>query len=279
MNRMYIALAALCLVTWHLTAQSADVGAVQGRYRTAYESTPVVARTMFNGRNVGVRQNLDGSVCFPPPYYDSCIYDLSSYSLDLYRLWTLYTFWNGMAESDPPQPTYTKQSPEPPPPPPPPVTPVMHEYNWPKDANTSAGFSIVTTNGLAGVIHHNQPTRNSHWNRLRHHLLRSHRSYMSIVGRKMRTRRRRFRSSPPAALCISPPWFGCKMATFISIRWMETCARYRSLPFRGHSLRLPMRRRTCTFICRRRRQLRRTPRLYQRSDLEAACEPSGATAK
>ena len=95
------------------------------------------------------RQNLDGSVCFPPPYYDRCIYDLSSYSLDLYRLWTLYEFWNGLAESDPPQPTYTKQSPEPPPPPPPPVTPVVREYNWPKNANTSAMFSIVTTNSLA----------------------------------------------------------------------------------------------------------------------------------
>jgi hypothetical protein len=105
---------------------------------------------MFNGRNVGVRQNLDGSVCFPPPYYDRCIYDLSSYSLDLYRLWTLYDFWNGMVESDLPQPTYTKQSPEPPPPPPPPVTPVVHEYNWPKDVNTSATFSSVANNGLAG---------------------------------------------------------------------------------------------------------------------------------
>jgi isocitrate dehydrogenase len=82
MNRLSIALAAICLVTPHLVAQSADV---QGRYRAAYESTPVAARTMFNGRNVGVRQNLDGSVCFPPPYYDRCIYDLSSYSLDLYR--------------------------------------------------------------------------------------------------------------------------------------------------------------------------------------------------
>ena len=58
-------------------------------------------------------------------------------------------FGTAVAESEPPQATYTKQSPEPPPPPPPPVTPVVREYNWPKNANTSATFSIVTTNSLA----------------------------------------------------------------------------------------------------------------------------------
>ena len=144
MNRMSIALAAICLVTSHLTAQSADV---RGGSRNGYESRPVVARALFSGRNSGVWQHLDGSVCFPPPYYDSCIYDSNSYSLELYRLRNFYTYWNGLAESDPPQPTYTSQSPEPPPPPPPPVTPVLHEYHWPEQVSTSATFSIVTTSG------------------------------------------------------------------------------------------------------------------------------------
>jgi hypothetical protein len=128
-------------------AQRADV---RGSYRNAYESRPVVGRAIFSGRNLGVRQNLDGSVCFPAPFYQNCIYDHNYYALDLYRLWTFYTFWNGMHESEPPQSSYTNQSPEPPPPPPPPpplVTLVVHEYNWPKEVNTSATFSIVTTSG------------------------------------------------------------------------------------------------------------------------------------
>ena len=191
MNRISIAVATICLVTSHLMAQSADV---RGGNRNAYESRPVVDQTISSGPNLGVWQHLDGSVCFPPPYYDNCIYNLNSYSLDLYRLWILHTYWNGLAESDPPQPTYTSQSPEPPPPPPPPVTPVVHEYDWPKEVNTSATwpFSIVTNSGLY----------------------------------------------------ISPRWFGCKKATFISTRSMETCARYRSPPFRGPSRKPRMRRRT-----------------------------------
>jgi len=104
-------------------------------------------RTSFSGRNLGVRQNLDGSVCFPAPYYLYCSYNDNHYALDLYRLWAFYTSWNGMDESVPPQPSYTNQSPKPPPPPPPPVTPVLHEYNWPEQVNTSATFSIVTTSG------------------------------------------------------------------------------------------------------------------------------------
>ena len=144
MNRISIAVATICLVTSHLMAQSADV---RGGNRNAYESRPVVDQTISSGPNLGVWQHLDGSVCFPPPYYDNCIYNLNSYSLDLYRLWILHTYWNGLAESDPPQPTYTSQSPEPPPPPPPPVTPVVHEYDWPKEVNTSATFSIVTNSG------------------------------------------------------------------------------------------------------------------------------------
>ena len=52
-----------------------------------------------------------------------------------------------MRESDPPQPGDTNQSAEPPPLPPPPVTPVLHEYSWSDQINTSATFSIVTTGG------------------------------------------------------------------------------------------------------------------------------------
>jgi hypothetical protein len=126
-------------------AQHADV---RGGGRNAYESRPVVARTSFSGENLGVRQNLVGGVCYPAPFYQYCDYNYYNYyALDSYRLWAFYTFWNGMHESDPPQPSYTNQSPEPPPPPPPPVTPVLHVYNWPEQVNTSATFSIVTTNG------------------------------------------------------------------------------------------------------------------------------------
>jgi hypothetical protein len=135
MNRVSIALVAVCLVSSHLIAQ-------QGTSR------PVDARTSFSGQNLGVRQNLDGGVCFPAPFYQNCNYDYNNYyALDLYRLWAISAFWNGVHQSDPPQPSYTNQSPEPPPPPPLPVTPVLHEYHWPEQVNTSATFSIVITSG------------------------------------------------------------------------------------------------------------------------------------
>ena len=144
MNRVSIALIAVSLVTSHLMAQRADV---RGGDRNAYESRPGVARTIFSGQNLGVRQNLDGSVCFPAPFYQNCIYDYNYYDLDLYRPWGFYTVWNGMDESNRPQLSLTNQSPDPPPPPPPPVTPVLHEYNWPEDVNASTTFSIVTASG------------------------------------------------------------------------------------------------------------------------------------
>ena len=128
MNRASLPFIAVCLLSSHLMAQNG--------YRNSYD-----------GRNAGVLKHLDGSVCFPPPSYDSCIYDFNSYYLDLYRLGTLSTLSNGIAERDPPQPPSTNQAPEPPPPPPTPVKPVMHEYNWPKEGNTPAPFSIVTTSG------------------------------------------------------------------------------------------------------------------------------------
>ena len=135
MNRVSIALVAVCLVTSHLMAQRSP-------------SRPVDAGTSFSGQYLGVRQNPDGGVCFPAPFYQNCNYDSNnSYALDLYRLWALSAFWNGVHQSDPPQPSYTNQSPEPPPPPPPPVTPVLHEYHWPEQVSTSATFSIVTTSG------------------------------------------------------------------------------------------------------------------------------------
>lgn len=134
MNRVSIALVAVCLVTSHLMAQRADVGGSD--------------RTILSGRNLGVRQNPDGGVCFPAPFYQYCNYDnFNYYALGLYHPWAFYPFWNGMGESDPPQPSYTNQSPEPLPPPPPPVTPVLREYHWPEQVNKSATFSIVTTSG------------------------------------------------------------------------------------------------------------------------------------
>ena len=144
MRRVSIALVAVCLVASHVMAQPAGVW---GRYRNAYGSRPVVARTMLSGRNLGVRQNLDGSVCFPAPSYQYCNYGYPYYAWDLYRPWPFYPFWNGFYESEPPQPSYTIQLPETPPPPPPPPTPVLHEYHWPEEVNASATFSIVTTSG------------------------------------------------------------------------------------------------------------------------------------
>ena len=144
MNKVSIALVAICLVTPHLMAQRA---AGQGGDRNASDPRLVVARSTLSGQNISVRQNLDGSMCFPPPSYQYCNYDSDYYAMDLYRRWAFYKFWNGMGESDRPQPSDTKPSPEPPPPPPPPATPVLSEYKWPEQVNTSATFSIVTTSG------------------------------------------------------------------------------------------------------------------------------------
>jgi hypothetical protein len=52
MIKLSIALIAGCLLTSHLMAQPADI---RGSY------------PMLSGRNLGVRQNLDGGVCFPAP--------------------------------------------------------------------------------------------------------------------------------------------------------------------------------------------------------------------
>jgi hypothetical protein len=141
MKRISIAFFSVCLYASHLAAQSTGVW---GGYRSAYEPGAVLARTISGGRNLGVRQNLDGSVCFPAPFYQNCIYDLSPYSLELDRPWTFYTPWS-MDESDMRQPSYTNQSP--PPPPSRRVTPALHEYNWPGQENASTTFSIVTTGG------------------------------------------------------------------------------------------------------------------------------------
>jgi len=118
-----------------------------GGGRNAYDSRPGVATTSFSERNFGLRENLGGGVCFPPPYYEYCNYDYSYVNLELYRLWALHTLWNSMEERDRPQPSYTFRPPEPPPPPAPPPTPVLHEYYWPEQMNTSATFSIVTNSG------------------------------------------------------------------------------------------------------------------------------------
>jgi hypothetical protein len=97
MNRVSIALVVLWLLTSHLMAQRADV---RGVYRNPYGNS-------LSRQNCGVRQTLDGSVCYPAPWYDTCIYDRNPCSLDLYRIWTFYTTWNGVRDNDPPQPTST----------------------------------------------------------------------------------------------------------------------------------------------------------------------------
>jgi hypothetical protein len=89
----------------------------------------------------GVRQNFDGGICFPAPFYQNCIYDFSPFSLGFYPLWTVDN--PGRGESDLRQPRSITQ----PQAPPPPVTPALHEYNWPAQGDTSATFSIVTTSG------------------------------------------------------------------------------------------------------------------------------------
>ncbi len=127
MKRVSMALVAVCLVTSHSIVQGADM---RGGDRNAPDSRPVVARTSFTKQSLGVRQNADGSVCYPAPFYEYCHYDYNNYYVQqLYRLWTFYTVWNGASESDPPQPNYTKQPVATPAPAPPPVTSVLHEYN------------------------------------------------------------------------------------------------------------------------------------------------------
>src|SRR5581483_9686777 len=136
--KVTITLIALCLGASHSLAQS---GGAQD-----YRSLPA---NILTSRSFGVRQNTDGSVCFPAPWYDNCIYDSNPYSLDLYRIWGLYTLWNGVRDNDRPQSTPLSQATQPPAPPSPPapVTPVIYEYDWPKQENAPAAFSIVTTGG------------------------------------------------------------------------------------------------------------------------------------
>ncbi len=133
MKRVSIAIVALCFLTSHLLAQRSG-------YPNPYGNS-------LSRQEPGVRQNTDGSICFPSPWYDTCIYDYHPYSLDLYRVWPFYTVWNGVPDNDIPRPTLTHQALETPPTPPPPVKPVSHEYDWPKEVNAPATFSIVTTNG------------------------------------------------------------------------------------------------------------------------------------
>ena len=147
MKRVSIALVAACLLTSHLIAQRAGV-LVGGQ--NVYGSRSIVARTMFSGRTVGVRQNLDGSVCYPAPSYQYCNYDSNYYARDWYGVWA-YPSWNGIYESDPPQLSYTYQLPEPPPPPPPLPTPVLREYHWPEEVNPTPAFSIVTNSGAVSL--------------------------------------------------------------------------------------------------------------------------------
>ena len=111
----------------------------------------VASPLMAHRAGFGLRQNLDGSVCFPAPFYQYCHYGYPYDALDWYPVGLFNPFWNGMYERDLPQPTYTIQSPEPPPPPTPPPTPVLREYHWPDEGTPSPtpspAFSLVTTSG------------------------------------------------------------------------------------------------------------------------------------
>jgi hypothetical protein len=124
MDRISIAFFAASLVTSHLAAQG------------------------FIERNFGVRENLGGGICFPAPYYQNCSYDDNNYSnVGMYRLWRFHTAWNRAEELERPQANYAIRLSDPPAPTAPPPTPVVHEYHWPDQGNTSATFSIVTDSG------------------------------------------------------------------------------------------------------------------------------------
>ena len=144
MNRVYIAIVALCLLPLHLLGQTVGLG--NGGVNL-FDSPPAFARTLLSESNLGFRENLGGGVCFPPPSYSYCNYDYTYSNMDLYRLWVLYRFWGSLQQREPPRPIYIDRSPEPPPPPAPPARPVLHEYSWPEEVNTPATFSIVTTGG------------------------------------------------------------------------------------------------------------------------------------
>ena len=149
MNKTTIAIAVVCLGASQLMAQR---GGARGGNQSASGSHPVAARTNFGVRNLGVRQHAYNHPYSESPYYGSDLYDDTYSGLDGYGPRGFYTSSNGVDESDPPQPSYMNQPPEPPPPP---VTPVLHEYSWPKEVNTPAPFSIVTTDGteyLANMV-------------------------------------------------------------------------------------------------------------------------------
>ena len=145
MKTVCVVLVIIGVATSQLIAQGGD--------RNAYDVRTVIARPILSRPNPGVWQTLDGGVCFPAPFYQNCVYsyNYSYFPFDYYGLWIVYAPWNGAEGSVRPQPSSTKPEPAPsrPAPPPPPVTPVIHEYTWPKEENPSATFSIVTTSGTA----------------------------------------------------------------------------------------------------------------------------------
>ena len=62
---------------------------------------------------------------------------------ELYNLKNFYSFWTTLDQHDPPPPLVTGTVA----PALPPAAPVVHEYHWPEQADTSATFSIVTNSG------------------------------------------------------------------------------------------------------------------------------------
>ncbi len=117
MNKLWIAFLILCPFGAHLSAQSSD-------------------RTIWAG----------GRWLYPfyygtyDPYYD-----------ELHTLKNYRAFWGHPDANNSSGPSVTGS----PLPAPPPATSVTHEYSWPEQSNTSATFSIVTTNGteyLASMI-------------------------------------------------------------------------------------------------------------------------------
>jgi len=126
MNRVFIAFFAACLVTSQLAAQV----------------------VVFPEPKFGVRQNLEGGACFPPPFYENCIYDdRNSSNVNLYRMWRFQPLANGVEERDRSQPNFAIALPGSPATPTPPATPVLREYHWQEGVETSPTFTIVTTNG------------------------------------------------------------------------------------------------------------------------------------
>jgi len=128
MIRVSVVLIAMCFVLCQLNAQPAEASGE----RTGYLIRPYFARTTVSGQ-------------FFPSYYD--YYYSYNDNFGLRGLWNFYAFWKSVDEQERPQATSGDQPRQASPIPAPPPAPVVREYDWPEQVDTSSAFSIVTTGG------------------------------------------------------------------------------------------------------------------------------------